>query len=201
VERSDAKKKNPAIARAIISKIKQGIAPWRGMAEALLSLDFFLIFGAAIQNERCIASTDLTSRAYFLNRLSNAARASLALRGAWLIPFSPALPAVPEGRASRATVTRGEKYSHVLAWSLRGMRRGIGLTHWNRVEGSKFTHCLQQCRAAWHFGHSPLKSISAASVTPQLKHLDATTFSTSRGSFGPVTSSGGLGPGCLCRSD
>jgi hypothetical protein len=46
-----------------------------------------------------------------------------------------------------------------------------------------------------------LKSISAANVMPQLKHLDATTFSTSRGSFGPVMSGGGLGPDCLCRSD
>ena len=58
VERSEAKKKKPAMASAIISKIKHGIAPWRGMAEALLSVDFFLIFGAAIQNGRCTASTD-----------------------------------------------------------------------------------------------------------------------------------------------
>jgi hypothetical protein len=184
-----------------MSRIKQGIAPWRGIADALLSVDFFLILGAAIQNRRRTTGTYFTFRAYFLNRLSNAARASVALRGAWLIPFSPPLPAAPEGWASRATVTRGEKKSQVLAWSLRGMRSGIGLTHWNRVEGSKFTHCLQQCRAAWHLGHSPLKSISAANVTPQLKHLDATTFSTRRGSFGPVTSRGGLGPGCLCRSE
>jgi hypothetical protein len=188
------------MASAMINKIKQGIAPCRGMAEALLSVDFFLIFGAAIQTgDVHRARTSL--RAYFLNRLSNAARASVALRGAELVPFSPTRPAVPEGSASRATVTRGEKKSHVLAWSLRGMRIGIGLTHWNRVDGSKFTHCLQQCRAAWHFGHSPLKSISAANATPQLKHLDATTFSTRRGSFGPVTSRGGLGPGCLWRSE
>jgi hypothetical protein len=58
VERSEAKKKKPAMASAMINKIKQGIAPWRGMAEALLSVDFFLIFGAAIQNGRCTASTD-----------------------------------------------------------------------------------------------------------------------------------------------
>ncbi|MGI9073174.1 MAG: hypothetical protein ACR2JB_18115 [Bryobacteraceae bacterium] len=113
--RSEAKKKKPAITSAIISKIKQGIAPWRGIAEVLLSVDFFLIFGAAIQREQGTASTDLTFRIYFLNRLSNAARASFALRGAWLDPFSPALPTAPEGRASRATVTRGEKSSHVLA--------------------------------------------------------------------------------------
>lgn len=186
----------------MMSRIKQGIAPWRGITEALLSVAFFLILGAAIQKRAmCSRNVLVTFRAYFLNRLSNAARASLALRGPWLIPFSPALLAPPEGCASRATVTRGEKKSHVLVWSLRGMRIGIGLTHWNRVEGSKFTHCLQQCRAAWHLGHSPLKSISAGKVIPQLKHLEATTFSTSRGSFGPVTSRGGLEPGCLCRSE
>jgi hypothetical protein len=50
--RNEAKKKKPAITSAIISKIKQGIAPWRGIAEGLLSVDFFLIFGAAIQKEQ-----------------------------------------------------------------------------------------------------------------------------------------------------
>jgi hypothetical protein len=50
--RSDAKKKKPAIISAIISRIKQGIAPWRGIAEVLLSLVFFLIFGAAIQRSK-----------------------------------------------------------------------------------------------------------------------------------------------------
>jgi hypothetical protein len=112
--RSDAKKKKPAITSAIISKIKQGIAPWRGMAEGL-SLDFFLIFGAAIQKEQIYGQHGSDLSAYFLNRLSNAARASFALRGAGITPFSPARPAPPEGWASRATVTRGEKSSQVFA--------------------------------------------------------------------------------------
>jgi hypothetical protein len=55
--RSEAKKKKPAITSAIISKIKQGIAPCLGMAELLVSLDFFLIFGAAIQKRRYMADT------------------------------------------------------------------------------------------------------------------------------------------------
>ena len=38
------------------------------------------------------------------------------------------------------------------------MRTGMGLTHWKRVEGSKYAHCLQQCRAVWHLGHSAGKS-------------------------------------------
>ena len=49
VARNDAKKKNPAIASTMTSRIKQGIAPCRGIAEVLTSVDFFLIFGAAIQ--------------------------------------------------------------------------------------------------------------------------------------------------------
>lgn len=48
----------------MISKIKQGIAPWRGMAEALLSVDFFLIFGAAIQNGLYTGSTDDVPRLF-----------------------------------------------------------------------------------------------------------------------------------------
>jgi len=85
------------------------------VAEALLSLDFFLIFGAAIQSGSVRVGTNPAFTPYFLNRLSNAARASFALRGACVTPFSPALPTAPEGSASRATVTRGEKNSHVLA--------------------------------------------------------------------------------------
>ena len=49
-------------------------------------------------------------------------------------------PAVP----SRATVTRGVNEMHSLALSFTGMRTGIGFRHWNRVEGSKCEHCLQQ---------------------------------------------------------
>src|SRR5437868_15174750 len=97
------------------SKIRQGIAPCRGMAEPFVSLDFFFIFGAAIQRRGMWSVRDLTFMPYFLNKLSNAARASFALRGAGVAPFSPTRPTRPEGSASRATVTRGEKNSHVLA--------------------------------------------------------------------------------------
>jgi hypothetical protein len=54
------------------------------------------------------------ARHHFLKRLSNAARASLALRGAGMVPLSENLAAVPDGNTSRATVTRGEKSSQVL---------------------------------------------------------------------------------------
>ncbi|HMF76773.1 MAG TPA: hypothetical protein VK604_14020 [Bryobacteraceae bacterium] len=51
-----------------------------------------------------------------MNKLSKAARASVALRGAVLTLLSGTRAAGgPAGSASRATVTRGEKSSHVLA--------------------------------------------------------------------------------------
>ena len=82
---------------------------------------------------------------YFLKRRSNASRASVALRGAGaLTPEIGCRPAFcPE--TSRATVTRGENNVQLFAWSLIGMRTGMGFMHWKRVEDSKFTHCLQQC--------------------------------------------------------
>ncbi|HMJ62029.1 MAG TPA: hypothetical protein VK493_09715 [Bryobacteraceae bacterium] len=99
-----------------------------------------------------------------MNKLSNAARASLALRGAECEPFSANLAAGAEGSASRATVTRGENSSHELGWSFNTMRSGIGFRHWKRVEESKLTHCLQQCSPAPHFGQLPRKSMFGASV-------------------------------------
>jgi hypothetical protein len=48
------------------------------------------------------------------------------------------------------------------------MRTGIGFKHWKRVEGSKCEHCLQQCSAALHFGHAPVKSVLSASAVEQL---------------------------------
>ena len=52
---------------------------------------------------------------YFLNKLSKAARASLALRGAGTTPLSLSFGIGPEGSASRATVTRGVNSSQELA--------------------------------------------------------------------------------------
>jgi len=46
-------------------------------------------------------------------------------------------PGICVDEASRATVTRGENNVHRFAWSFTGIRTGIGLVHWKRVEGSK----------------------------------------------------------------
>ncbi len=101
---------------------------------------------------------------------------------------------------SRAIVTRGVNRAQVFALSFNAIRAGIGFRHWNRVDGSKWEHCLQQCSSALHFGQTPLKSTSTGSAVAQLKHLAAATCCTSRGSRGPVMSSGGRGPAGLGRS-
>ncbi len=118
------------------------------------------------------AHRPLRLRVYFLNRRSKASRASLALRGGGV--FAPGtgarpLPGICADDASRATVTRGENSVHTFAWSFKGMRTGIGLLHWKRVEGSKWEHCLQQWSAVPHLGHLPSKdAVSGSSVVEQL---------------------------------
>jgi len=72
----------------------------------------------------------------FLNRLSKAARASLALRGSTICGTGAATGCGAE-TPSRATVTRGLNSSHVLTVPFGEIRTGTGFRHWKRVEGSK----------------------------------------------------------------
>jgi hypothetical protein len=66
---------------------------------------------------------------YFLKRLSNAALASLAVRGAITVfEGSGRVPFTMVG-ASRATVTRGENISHSFIWSFTAIRIGMGFRH------------------------------------------------------------------------
>lgn len=91
------------IPRPIITR--QGIAPCRGIIEAGPEPgDFFLIFGEPIARG-----------GYFLNKLSKAARASPALRGAGAALFSVIRLEGPDVAASRATVNIGSKSAQVLA--------------------------------------------------------------------------------------
>lgn len=94
---------------------------------------------------------------------------------------------------SRATVTRGVNRAQTLALSFMAIRTGIGFRHWNRVEGSKCEHCLQQCSSALHLGQLPAKSVPVGSAVEQLKQRAAATCCTRRGRRGPVTSMGGGG--------
>ena len=80
--------------------MRQGIAPCLGITEDFELEDFFLIFGPAT---------------YFLNKLSNAARASVAFLGAAITPLPGVCDTTPFGAASRATVTRGENNEHWFA--------------------------------------------------------------------------------------
>ena len=77
------------------------------------------MFAAALVDTPAAWARELASRGaaptHFLNKLSNAARASLALRGAGVTPSSAGRGAVPDGNASRATVTRARNSSQVLA--------------------------------------------------------------------------------------
>src|SRR5271163_4084519 len=97
------------------------------------------------------------------------ARATLAFLGTGLCWAGWPLPLPePPWAASRATVTRGLNSSHSFAPSLGEMRTGIGFRHWNRVEGSKWAHCLQQCKATPHLGQLARQSTSEDKVVEQL---------------------------------
>ena len=100
------------------TRIRHGMAPCRGIAEVFELPVLFLIFGDAMRSSKGTPAHSLppvANPAYFLNKLSNAARASVGLRGACIVLWSPFFTTAPEGIASRATVTFGENSSHVLA--------------------------------------------------------------------------------------
>jgi hypothetical protein len=65
-------------------------------------------------------------------------------------------------------VIRGENSVHSFCLSFAAIRSGTGFVHWNRVDGSKWEHCLQQCSGAEHLGHGPLNCVPGGSVVEQL---------------------------------
>jgi hypothetical protein len=124
------------------------------------------------------------SLVYFLKRLSKAARASVGR----------------EVEVSRSTVTRGMKKLHSFRLSFRGMRAVMGCVHSNRLEVSKFAHCLQQCNSKPHCGHFPAYWMVAGRTTPQFEHLAKERFPGIFGVRGPSRSLGGVGRLCSDRS-
>jgi hypothetical protein len=76
VLRNAKKKMTPTMINRSASNIKHGIAPWRGIAEVLELLDFFLIFGAAIQ---MVTRKRQTSRACHRSLKSQASASGLLL--------------------------------------------------------------------------------------------------------------------------
>ena len=89
---------------------------------------------------------------YFLKRFSNAVRASA---GRWLLL-----------EVSFSMLTRIEKKAHSLRLSLGETRSLIGWLHSKRLEGSKCSHCLQECNSNPHFAHWPTGSVNACSSVP-----------------------------------
>jgi hypothetical protein len=77
---------------------------------------------------------------YFLNKLSNAARAS----------FGRKLAGV---EVSFSRVTRISYNWQSFRASFFAMRSFTGCMHSNRLPGSKYVHCLHECNSNPHFGH------------------------------------------------
>src|SRR5580704_17412457 len=91
---------------------------------------------------------------YFLKRSSKAWRASLGREA--VVGAAGMFVAYATGEVSFSTVMRYSKNVQSFFASFFAIRSGIGWVHSNCFPVSKWTHCLQECNAAWHLGHSPL---------------------------------------------
>jgi len=102
----------------------------------------------------------LTPTSYFLNRFSNAARASLGFRLAGVdVSFS--------------RVTRISYNVQSLRASFFAIRSLTGCMHSKRLPGSKYVHCLQECNSNPHFGHCPSPELAVpCSTVPHCAHRD-----------------------------
>jgi hypothetical protein len=86
--------------------------------------------------------------AYFLNRFSNAARASLGFSFAGVdVSFS--------------RVTRISYSVQSLRASFLAIRSLTGCMHSKWLPGSKYVHCLHECNSNPHFGHWPCPELAA----------------------------------------
>src|ERR1019366_4786713 len=88
---------------------------------------------------------------YFLNKFSNACRAS----------FGRKLAGVD---VSFSLVTRISNNAHSFRVSFLAIRSFTGCMHSNRLPGSKYVHCLHECSSNPHFGQCPLVGIPCNTV-------------------------------------
>jgi hypothetical protein len=95
---------------------------------------------------------------YFLNKFSNAARASFGLKLAGV-------------EVSFSLVTRISNSGHSLRASFFGIRSFTGCIHSNRLPGSKYVHCLHECSSNSHLGHCPVVGTPCSTV-PHCVHRD-----------------------------
>ena len=119
---------------------------------------------------------------YFLNRLSNAARASFGRR----------LTGV---EVSFSRVTRISYDGHSFRVSFFATRSFTGCMHSNRLPGSKYVHCLQECNSNPHFGHRSPAGIPCSTV-PHCVHRETACVPGRLTGFGPKVLSrfGGAAP-------
>jgi hypothetical protein len=95
---------------------------------------------------------------YFLNKFSNAARASLGRKLAGV-------------EVSFSRVTRISNSGHSFLASFFGMRSFTGCMHSNLLPGSKYVHCLHECSSNPHFGHCPEVGIPCK-IVPHCVHRE-----------------------------
>jgi len=88
---------------------------------------------------------------YFLNKLSNAARALLGRRLAGV-------------EVSFSRVTRISYNGQSLRSSFLAIRTVTGCMHSKWLPGSKYMHCLQECKSNPHLGHRPSGGIPGSTV-------------------------------------
>jgi hypothetical protein len=134
---------------------------------------------ALLQEVLCVLSVLCGFRfavRYFLNKFSNACRASFGRRLAGVdVSFS--------------RVTRISNNLHSFRASFFAIRSGMGCIHSNRLPGSKYVHCLHECNSNPHFGHFSPEGIPCKTV-PHCVHRETARVP------GRFT---GLGPKVLSR--
>jgi hypothetical protein len=121
---------------------------------------------------------------HFLNRFSNAARASFGFKLAGV-------------EVSFSRVSRISNSSHEFRSSFFAIRSVTGCMHSNRLPGSKYVHCLHECNSNPHFGHFPSTPMPWSTV-PHCAHRDTTRVPGKLTGFGPNAWSHRGGP--LLRS-
>ncbi len=107
--------------------------------------------GWVLREEGCPRKRPAIACPYFLNKFSNACRASFGRRLAGVdVSFS--------------LVTRISNNAHSFRASFFAIRSFTGCMHSNRLPGSKYVHCLQECSSNPHLEHCPLVGIPCNTV-------------------------------------
>jgi hypothetical protein len=83
--------------------------------------------------------------------------------------------------------------------SLRGIRSGIGCMHSNRLDGSKYIHCLHECNSNPHFGQVSGVSPRLGRIVPHCEQRDTVRLAGICSGRGPnVSFRAGFSPDRCC---